>query len=220
MNWIIAAAIAYVVGSIPFGLMIGLAKGIDIRDHGSKNIGATNTGRVLGRSWGIICFFLDLLKGLAPVMAAGWYFGWLNTTVMTPSDAGKWLAVAIAAIMGHVFSCFLKFKGGKGVATGFGVILGIWPYLTLPAIGALITWVVVVLISKYVSLASIAASLGLPVYFVVVTQFTDGSLSATWPFLAGTGLMAILIVARHINNIQRLLRGEENKISLGKKKDS
>src|SRR5882724_11865333 len=120
---------AYLLGSIPFGLIVGLAKGIDPRKSGSGNIGATNVGRLLGGRFFALVFSLDLLKGLLPMLAAAW----VVRRHTTPPDATLyclWILVGFATICGHMFSCFLRFKGGKGVATSIGVVFGLYPYYT------------------------------------------------------------------------------------------
>ncbi|HWB20792.1 MAG TPA: glycerol-3-phosphate acyltransferase, partial [Phycisphaerales bacterium] len=116
-RWIICLSFAYLVGSMPFGVIIGRLKGVDIREHGSKNIGASNVGRVLGKRFGILCFFLDALKGALPVFLAGL----LNHLYADPwslsaAQLSLWFAVAVASVLGHMFSIFLRMKGGKGVA--------------------------------------------------------------------------------------------------------
>jgi len=124
---------AYLLGSVPFGLVIGKLKGVDIREHGSGNIGATNAMRVLGKKLGIVCFLLDVLKGSLPVAIAGATLGYASGDALSSADAFVWVGIGIASVLGHMFSIFLGFKGGKGVATGFGVLLAIWPWVTLPA---------------------------------------------------------------------------------------
>ena len=131
--------VAYLLGSIPFGLIVGKSKGVDPRKAGSGNIGATNVGRLLGKKFFAIVFVLDLLKGLLPMLAAAY--------VLRGMDEGSrkyllWLAVGFAAIAGHMFSLFLGFKGGKGVATSSGVVLGLFPYFTVPGLVALLLWFV------------------------------------------------------------------------------
>lgn len=212
-EWIIAIAIAYVLGATPFGLLIGFTKGVDIRKSGSGNIGATNTGRILGKKWGIACFILDVLKGALPVFAAGWYMGLVSGEV-TPDakTAALWFAVGIGAFFGHLFPFWLKFKGGKGVATGFGVLLGLFPYLTWCALVGLLVWVVSVKICRYVSLSSMLAAIVMPLLFVGFSLWLKWDLTQLWPLLVALGLLAILIVVKHRSNIGRLLRGEESKI--------
>ena len=127
---------AYLVGAIPFGVILARLHGVDLRNVGSGNIGATNVGRALGRKWGVVCFVLDMLKGLVPMLAA---------MVMLPQEKGAkelwiWLATGGAAIIGHVFPVYLGFRGGKGVATSLGVVMGLWPYYTISGIVAAISW--------------------------------------------------------------------------------
>ena len=128
--WLFIPA-AFLCGSIPFGMLIARARGIDIRAHGSGNIGATNVGRVLGRTWGVAVFALDVCKGLAPVLVAGAALGTLGHIAAPARDAWLVLATAAAAILGHVFCPWLRFKGGKGVATSLGALAGVFPVLTI-----------------------------------------------------------------------------------------
>lgn len=223
MNWPWLAWIfaAYVIGSIPFGVIIGKLRGIDIREHGSKNIGATNVGRVLGKRFGIICFVLDFLKGASPVIAAGWAMHVWNRHADGVSQAQmwSWLAVAMAAIAGHMFSIFLKFTGGKGVATGFGAMAAMWPLLTIPTLVALVVWYAAVRLTKYVSIASLLAIWSLPVSYLLwepLGHALDRSLGDTWaavlhasPPLIGTTLIAMLVTYQHRGNIARLRAGTE-----------
>ena len=198
---------AYLIGSTPCGVIIAHFHGADLRKSGSGNVGATNVGRVLGSRWGYLCFFLDVIKGLVPVVAAGVMMRSLEN-FPTLTHQAAWLAVGFGAIAGHVFSFYLKFRGGKGVATGLGVMLGIFPYLTWTALSALGLWIVVVLIWRYVSLASIAAAVAFPLLF---TAF-NWPLLDIWP-LAGFALaMSAMIIIRHIDNIKRLVAGTESKI--------
>ncbi len=200
--------LGYLSGSVPYSLLLGLTfKSIDIRKHGSGNVGATNAGRVLGKRFGIVCFLLDVLKGAIPVALAGQFL-----TIDGTATQWQWLAVAGAAVLGHVFPIWLKFKGGKGVATGFGVLLGCWPILTVPAVGALVTWIIVAAIWRYVSLASMVAAAMLPLYLLA----TQSPISDYLPFVYITVLLAALVVLRHLTNLKRLLAGTESK--LGQKK--
>ncbi len=136
--------------------------------------------------------------------------------VGTPNDPIRlslWLAVGIAAILGHVFPAFLGFKGGKGVATSFGVALGLWPYFTLCAMIALLVWLAVVLIWRYVSLASIGASLAFPVALIVgILAIPDWDVPDLWPLLIAATVIPILVIVRHRQNIRRLVAGTENKV--------
>ena len=135
---------AYLIGSISFAVIIARFHGVDLRKAGSGNVGATNVGRVVGRPWGYLCFFLDVAKGLVPVLAAG---ALLRGAEGFPTlmHQAAWLAVGFGAIAGHVFSLYLKFRGGKGVATALGVVVGIFPYFTYARLCALAIWVAVTL---------------------------------------------------------------------------
>ena len=203
---------AYLIGSIPFGVIVARFHGVDLRTHGSGNIGATNVGRVVGHKWGYLCFVLDTLKGLLPVLAAGAYLR--GGEALPPAERqAVWLAVAFAAIAGHVFSVYLKFRGGKGVATSLGVLLGFFPYFTWAGLAALAVWIVVVLVWRYVSLASIAAAAAFPLLFVGVCRLAGWPVLRLWPLLAFAVAMAALVILRHRTNITRLLTGTENRIS-------
>jgi len=214
--FIVMPLIAYVLGAIPFGLIIGLSKGIDVRTQGSGNIGATNVWRILGRQWGIFCFVLDVLKGFVPVFLARIYLfeHFLDLESNTIGETGQWawLSVAGGAIFGHMFSIFLKFKGGKGVATSFGVLIGIWPYFTLAAVIAVVVWTLVWAVSRYVSMASIASAVAFPVGFVIlIWQIDKWQFGRLWPLFAFSCVAASLVIFRHRSNIGRLLAGNEPK---------
>ena len=217
--WLIAVGLAYLIGSIPFGVLIARSKGVDIRSVGSGNIGATNVGRTLGRQFGVICFVLDVLKGAAPVLAAGLTFGTLTERPgeIDVLEMGLWLGVAVAAVVGHMASIFLGFAGGKGVATGFGAILAMWPLLTVPALAALATWFLVMKTSRYVSVASMAAAASLPAWCIAwlaiwSEESAGAALSGGWPPIVALAALAGLIIWRHRGNIARLRRGEEAKV--------
>lgn len=208
---ILLIIIAYLTGSIPFGLLIARAHGVDLRTVGSGNIGATNVSRALGRKWAYVCFVLDVLKGLLPMLAA--------QRLIIPDDPGAaelavWLLVGCAAVCGHIFPIYLRFKGGKGVATSLGVVLGVWPYFALCGLAVFAVWGVCLAIWRYVSLASILAAVSFPVVFAVLTAAVESwRFAQLWPLLAVAVLMATLIIARHAENIKRLLEGSEHKIA-------
>jgi glycerol-3-phosphate acyltransferase PlsY len=215
---------AYVIGATPFGVLLARAKGVDLRASGSGNVGATNVGRVLGRPWGYACFVLDVAKGLLPVLAVGAMLGVLHPRdgqMPEPFLQAAWLLVACGAICGHVFSFYLGFRGGKGVATGLGVVLGIWPYFTVPGLAALAIWVALTLTTRYVSVGSIAAAgafVPLVAGYCMIRHWPPADL---WPLLAFASGMVALIILRHRTNISRLLQGTENKVGAGRnpKKD-
>ena len=194
--------IAYLIGSIPFGLVVGLAKGVDPRKAGSGNIGATNVGRLLGGRYFALVFTLDLLKGLIPTAVA----------VLTSVNVFAWLLVGFATIAGHMFSVFLKFKGGKGVATSAGVLLGIFPYFTYPGVIAILTFLVLFQTTRYVSVASMGGAGIFPVAYIAVGLFRGWPIfGGQLPLLAFACLVAVLIIYKHRTNIARLRAGTENR---------
>ena len=199
--------VAYLLGSIPFGLIVGKSRGVDPRTSGSGNIGATNVGRLLGRRFFALVFTLDLLKGLLPMLAAAYA---LRGERPDGRTYVLWLLVGAAAIAGHMFSAFLRFRGGKGVATSTGVLLGLWPYYTVPGLIGAGVWVLAFLAWRYVSLASIVGAASFPVAYVAI------GLARGWdvfgrqlPLLVFALLMAGLIVFKHRGNIARLRAGTE-----------
>lgn len=185
--------ISYFCGSIPFGLLIvRLVKKIDIREYGSRNIGATNVARVVGKKWGILVFILDFLKGFLPFLCLPFFF----------SDYPKslFILMALLGVVGHNWSIFLKFGGGKGVSTSLGVIAGLClgdPCLIIPLLVSLLVWVVVFLITKYVSLASLLAAL---VFLMVSLIYLDFELKAF------AVIIFIFILLRHRNNIKNFIQ--------------
>jgi glycerol-3-phosphate acyltransferase PlsY len=215
VNWIqflILIPIAYLLGSIPFGLLVGRAKGIDVRTAGSGNIGATNVGRLLGNKFFFIVFFLDLLKSLVPMLIAS-----VLVTRMAQRDwvvYTLWLGVGFAAVIGHMFSVFLRFKGGKGVATSAGLMLGLFPYYTLPGAIAIAIFIVVFFIWRYISLGSITAAGAFPVLFVLFGLWSGWPIFGDQlPLLIFAVIIALLIVLKHRSNISRLLAGTENRFT-------
>jgi glycerol-3-phosphate acyltransferase PlsY len=206
---------AYLLGSIPFGLLLARAHGKDLRSIGSGNIGATNVARALDRKWAYVCFILDVLKGLVPMLA----ILPLTKSLSAQTHIEKtivlflWLAVGCAAILGHIFPAYLKFKGGKGVATSFGVALGLWPYYTICALIAITVWAVVVSIWRYVSLASVLASVTFPLalIFLIILK-SNWETAHLWPLVIAATAIPLMVIIRHRENIKRLLSGTENKI--------
>ncbi|MDP7070284.1 MAG: glycerol-3-phosphate 1-O-acyltransferase PlsY [Phycisphaerales bacterium] len=220
MSWALFIAGAYLIGSIPFGVIIAKAKGVDITAHGSGNIGATNVGRVLGRRLGLTCFLLDVGKGAGPVLIAGASHDLLGrwATEITASASWLWLAVAVAALTGHMASVFLGFRGGKGVATAFGGLAAMWPTLGIPAVIALGCWIAVVACTRIVSAASMAAAIALPAATLALLLTTapgeeaaDITRRLAPPIIVSFGI-AGLVLWRHRTNIGRLLKGTEHRI--------
>jgi glycerol-3-phosphate acyltransferase PlsY len=200
---------AYLLGSIPFGLIIAKAHGRDLRSIGSGNIGATNLSRALGRKWAYLCFILDAAKGLLPMAVA------TNFISSPPVAAELFLALAVgcAAVLGHIFPIYIKFRGGKGVATSFGVALGLWPYYTICSLFALGIWAAIVLIWRYISLASITASVAFPLVLVLMIALIQAwNFADLWPLLIAAIVIPIMVIVRHRENIKRLIAGTESKI--------
>ncbi|MGA2092820.1 MAG: glycerol-3-phosphate 1-O-acyltransferase PlsY [Sedimentisphaerales bacterium] len=209
MKFIALLIASYLLGAVPFGLLIAGAHGIDLRKVGSGNIGATNLSRALGKKWAYLCFVLDLAKGLLPTIAAGFLLNDIQ------GATGLWarLAVGCAAVVGHIFPVYLRFKGGKGVATSFGVAIGLWPYYTLCAGVVLLVWLIFLLIWRYVSLASLAASVAFPIVLVVaITFIPDWEMAKLWPLLIVAIFIPVLVFIRHRENISRLLAGTESRV--------
>jgi glycerol-3-phosphate acyltransferase PlsY len=209
MKFVILIIGAYLLGSIPFGLIIAKAHGKDLRNIGSGNIGATNLSRALGKKWAYLCFLLDVTKGLVPMLVATSFIS------SPPAVAELFLALAAgcAAVLGHIFPIYIKFKGGKGVATSFGVALGLWPYYTICSLFAFGVWAVIVLIWRYISLASIIASVTFPLTLVLVIVLTPSwNFANLWPLLIVAIAIPVMVVVRHRENIKRLLAGTESKI--------
>jgi glycerol-3-phosphate acyltransferase PlsY len=196
MKLLLLTIFAYLLGAIPFGLLIARSRGVDIRKKGSGNIGATNVLRVMGKGWGITTLLLDALKGFIPAA----FF-----PVLAKLNPDYGLLIGTAAILGHTFPIYLRFKGGKGVATGAGMLLGVVPFAM--GVGVL-CWIICMVLFRYVSLASIMATLA-----VVLTVWIQGEKSMTINGVL-TGL-AFLVIWLHRSNIRRLLAGTENRF--GKK---
>lgn len=199
MKIIFFLIVSYLLGSIPFAYLAGrILKGIDIREHGSKNIGATNVSRVLGKVPGIIVFILDFSKGLVPVLLAGYIF----------KDHGNIQIIKILSglfsIFGHIWTVFLSFNGGKGVASSFGVMIGLIPKSTIIVF---MVWIIIVALFRYISLGSIASSLLLPI-FVLFVEKDKGDL------FIFTLIMSFIVIYKHRGNIKRLMSGTENKIGV------
>ncbi len=208
MNYelIIAFVIAYLVGAIPFSVWVGLLfYGKDVRKYGSGNAGATNTFRVLGTQAGLIVLFLDIVKGSIAVSLA-YYLGNI------PFDSANFiyyeLGLGITAAIGHIFPVYLQFKGGKGVATLFGVGISVFPAAALACVAV---FVIIFLWTRYVSLGSMLAAITFPIVLIFYSHIRQ------WPVIAFAIIIPCIIIYTHRLNIRRLLKGEEHKIVFGKK---
>lgn len=199
---------AYLIGAVPFGYLAGRLNGLDLREHGSKNIGATNAVRVLGKKWGIPVFICDFLKGYLPLLFMAHHLGG-DVTAFTAGQMGWFLGVLFALVLGHTFTCYLHFKGGKGVATTGGCLFAVSPVV---GGSALLTWIVMMVICRYVSLSSMVAGLAMMCAAVYIFCWQDGACSAADGMVLGLlGLIFVLVVWKHRTNIVRLCNGTEPK---------
>ncbi len=192
---LISGALAYVLGATPFGYLAGKWKGVDIRQHGSGNIGATNVIRVMGKKIGVPVFILDMLKGLFPVLGARW---WALQQGLSPDWPS--IAAGFGAVLGHNFTFWLGFKGGKGIATSAGIMLALLP---LPLAVGLAVWLLLFFTTRYVAVGSVGSAVAVPT--------ATWLLGASAPLCGFAALIGALAIWRHRGNIQRLTRGEENK---------
>ena len=205
VSYIVGIIISYLIGGIPFGYLIAVAKGIDIRTQGSGNIGATNVGRVLGKKYGLIIFFLDMLKGFAvvflvpPLISSAVKFSMTTDNLLV-------ILCGFCAVLGHAFPVYLRFSGGKAVATSFGVFIWLAPVSIAIAFGV---WLLTVIVTRYVSLGSMLGSLSLVGAIVVVV---DSPFGDNIYLMALSAAVAVIIIIRHISNIQRIIAGTEKRI--------
>lgn len=212
IGFAIVCIIAFLVGSVPTGLIVGLIRGVDIRNHGSGNIGATNVLRTLGKRWGILVFVGDALKGwLMTTVGFGLAVSALSALHPALSVSGGWQSellrffIGISVVAGHVWSVFLRFDGGKGVATSVGALFGMDPFIAVIGLGF---FVFVVVISRYISLGSLLGTL-----FAFWMSFLLGRDLGTILF---TAVAFLLVLIRHRENIVRLKNGTERKFSFRK----
>jgi acyl phosphate:glycerol-3-phosphate acyltransferase len=204
LAYILTALTAYLLGSIPTGFLVAKARGIDIRTVGSGNIGATNAFRVLGKRMGIFVLAVDALKGWVAVQVAAPLV--VQAIPEIPVDYAR-ITAGIAVILGHNFTCWLHFKGGKGIATSAGVLIALVPFALLITLGV---WVVLFLLTRYVSVGSLAASFALPFATWYTTRHDIG-------LTAVAAALGALAIYKHRRNIQRLLDGTESRIEFKKK---
>lgn len=200
MAWLLITVLSYSIGSIPWGYVFARSKGIDIRQHGSGNIGTANVLRVMGKKWGYLVFLCDFLKGFLAVKFSALIAAYFGIDVVYGS-----IIAAIACVLGHNYSLWLGFKGGKGIATSAGAIFALFPPLVF--VSALVVWIAVFFVSRYTSLASMIAAAALPVAVVIFAARNDRG----FPWQVGFSVcIAALAVWRHRGNIVRLLNGTEN----------
>ncbi len=200
--------IGYLMGSVSFATIIARANGINLRQVGSGNVGATNLSRAMGKKWGYTCFFLDVSKGLVPMLVTRLFIDDVNTLTLT-----LWLLVGIAAVTGHIFPLYMKFKGGKGVAVSLGIVLGLYPYYTFAGISAFVFWCIAVFLWRYISLASIIAALMFPLVLAYLVGARSGwRFEDLWPLLIAALVMPLVVILRHTENIKRLIEGTESKV--------
>ncbi len=211
--------VAYLIGSIPSGLIIGKKfRNIDIRNHGSKNIGTTNAFRILGAKLGIIVFIMDVLKGGIPILIGRIMF---HNELIDNNFYYFIMLYGVAAAIGHMFPIFAKFKGGKAVATGFGILLF---YSPLIAVIGILSFIITVKISKYISLGSMIGALSstASTYVIYFSFPAVRDKSLIWvdiPLLTLITLLCLIVIIRHKSNIKRLINGTENKIGQKKKQE-
>lgn len=217
LNLLVIVLLSYLVGAIPTGIIMTKAvRGIDIREHGSGNMGGTNVMRILGWKYGLVVILLDALKGAtAVVFIARLYLGSFPFANQTPFDDFTLVQIiaGAAAVCGHIWTIFAEFKGGKGIATGMGIVLALTHVDILLAIGI---FIIIVAVSRYVSLGSIIATASIPVIMVIRENVFHVQITGYGTLLPFLIALAVLIVFTHRKNIQRLLAGNENKISFKK----
>ena len=199
LPWIMIV-VAYFIGGIPVGLLVGRSRGVNLREVGSGNIGASNVMRTLGTKLGIVVWLADLLKGLVPVV-------WARQLLHNLDNPWPYVAaVAVAAVLGHCFSPYLGLRGGRGVSTSLGATLALdWRVGLL----AFAVWVFVLILSRYISVSSILAGISVPVFFALLKP---GIPAAQMPFLAAGVALALLILIKHLPNLQRLFSGTESRV--------
>lgn len=211
--------LSYLIGSIPTSIIVGkLVKGIDIRNFGSGNAGGTNVYRVLGWKYGILVILLDALKGaLAVILVARLHYGSMPFENATPFDDFTLVQIiaGVAAVIGHIWTIFAGFRGGKGIATALGMLITI---ITVDMLLAIVVFLLVVSISKYISLGSIIAAISVPLIMIIrenIFHVDIPGYGILLPFCIG---IALLIIYTHRKNLDRIFKGNENRVSLFKKK--
>ena len=208
MNELLLIILSYLIGSIPTSLIVSRTQfNIDIRDYGSGNAGATNTFRVLGSKWGTLVMIMDMLKGLIAVKLALLLPYYIDNEFQRTNFQ---IGLGLAAVLGHIFPIWAEFRGGKGVATLFGLIIAISPWTALSCIGV---FLLVLYLTRFVSLSSILASMAFPVFILIVFNVDNTA------YRIFAIAVALLVIMTHQKNIGRLLSGSENKVPIFKNRD-
>lgn len=219
LNLLVILLLSYLVGSIPTSIIMSkFVRGIDIREHGSGNAGGSNVFRVLGWKYGLTVILLDASKGIiAVLLVSRLYFGNFPFANTTPFDDFTLVQIfaGISAVLGHIWTIFAGFKGGKGIATGLGFLVSI---VTVDMLLGLVVFGIVVSISKYISLASLSAAISVPLFMIIRENIFNVDISGYHTILPFTIFLAFLVMYTHKANISRIISGNENKVSLSKNK--
>jgi len=220
LNLIVIVILSYLVGSIPTSIIVSkLVKGIDIRHHGSGNAGGSNVFRILGWKYGLSVILLDALKGVIAVLfVSRLYFGNFPFPNATPFDDFTLVQIVagVFAVLGHIWTIFAGFKGGKGIATGLGFLVSI---VTVDMLLGLVVFAIVVGLSKYISLGSLSAAVSVPLFMIIRENIFGVDILGYHTILPFTIFLAFLVMYTHKANLNRIFSGNENKISLKKKKN-
>ncbi|MFC2135348.1 glycerol-3-phosphate 1-O-acyltransferase PlsY [Bacteroidota bacterium] len=220
LNLLVVVFLSYLVGSIPTALIISkVVKGIDIREHGSGNMGGSNVFRVIGWKFGVLVIILDALKGaLAVIVIARLYLGNFPFTNVTPFDDFTLIQIiaGLSAVIGHIWTAFAGFKGGKGIATALGFLVTI---ITVDMLFALGIFLIVVYLSRYISLGSISAAVSVPLIMIIRENVFHVDIQGYHTILPFSIVLAFLVMYTHRANLGRLLKGNENRISFSKKEE-
>lgn len=224
LTWGLLCAAAFLSGSVPFGIIVARMKGVDLRAIGSGNIGATNVGRALGRRWGVLVYVLDAGKGALPVLVAGEMARALGAPAaeLAPTVLWWWLAVAVCAVLGHMFTPLAGFRGGKGVATGSGALMAIYPVLTVPVLVAVLAWATTLALTRIMSVAGMVAGVTVPAALVVATLIGRApgatplqAIGHVTPALIVSAIVAALVIWKHRSNLARIRAGTEPRVGVG-----
>lgn len=218
LNLLVVIILSYLVGSIPTALIVSkVVKGIDIREHGSGNMGGSNVFRVMGWKYGVLVIILDALKGaLAVIIVARLYLGNFPFNNVTPFDDFTLIQIiaGLSAVIGHIWTAFAGFRGGKGIATALGFLVTI---ITIDMLFALGVFLIVVYISRYISLGSISAAVSVPLIMIIRENIFNVDIQGYHTILPFSIVLAFLVMYTHRANLSRLFNGSENRISFSKK---